>query len=75
MDGSDNYDLSEKAVTSIAVFVDSRRGVDRVTANSDQGNPDATTLQHLDPTLGQTADGSAERGADVEDHIAPKRSQ
>ena len=75
MDGSGNYDLTEKAVASTAVLVVRRHGADRVTANSDQGNPDKTTLRHLDPTLGQTADGSAERGAEVEDHVAPKRSQ
>jgi purine nucleoside permease len=56
-------------------------GTDRVMAlrgavNFDQGNPNETTLQHLDPAPGQTAGGFAETvenielvGSRVVDHI------
>jgi purine nucleoside permease len=48
----------------------------RGAVNFDQGNPNETTLQHLDPAPGQTAGGFAETvlniervGSRVVDHI------
>jgi purine nucleoside permease len=54
----------------------------RGAVNFDQGNPNETTLQHLDPAPGQTAGGFAETvenielvGSRVVDHIVANWSQ
>ena len=50
---------------AIALVINRLHGTDRIAAirgsvNFDQGNPNETTLHHLDPAPGETAGGFAE---------------
>ena len=79
--GADDYLITEMEGTGITQVIARLHGTDRVMAlrgavNFDQGNPNETTLQHLDPAPGQTAGGFAETveniervGSRVVDHI------
>ncbi|MBR1223064.1 purine nucleoside permease [Bradyrhizobium sp. U87765 SZCCT0131] len=79
--GADDYTITEMEGTAITQVIARQHGTDRVMAlrgavNFDQGNPNETTLQHLDPAPGQTAGGFAETvenialvGSTVVDHI------
>jgi purine nucleoside permease len=79
--GADDYVITEMEGTAITQVIARQYGTTRVMAlrgavNFDQGNPNETTLQHLDPAPGQTAGGFAETveniervGSRVVDHI------
>jgi purine nucleoside permease len=79
--GSDDYAITEMEAAAITLVIKRLHGDDRVLSlrgavNFDQGNPNETTLQHLDPAPGQTAGGFAETveniarvGTKVVDHI------
>ncbi|MDQ1902217.1 purine nucleoside permease [Paracoccus sp. WLY502] len=79
--GADDYLVTEMEDNAIAQVIKRLHGTDRIAAirgsvNFDQGNPDETTLQHLDPAPGETAGGFAETvenialvGAPLVDHI------
>jgi purine nucleoside permease len=63
--GADDYVITEMESTAIAHVIQKMVGLDRViglrgAVNFDQGNPNETTLEHLDPAPGQTAGGFAE---------------
>jgi purine nucleoside permease len=79
--GADDYLITEMEAAAIAQVVqrtlgDSRFLSLRGAVNFDQGSPNETTLQHLDPAPGQTAGGFAETvdniatvGSRIVDHI------
>ena len=79
--GADDYVITEMEAAAITLVIKRTHGTDRVMSlrgavNFDQGNPKETTLQHLDPALGETAGGFAETvenialvGTRVVDHI------
>ena len=79
--GADDYLITEMEAAAIAQVVqrtlgDSRFLSLRGAVNFDQGSPNETTLQHLDPAPGQTAGGFAETidniatvGSRMVDHI------
>jgi purine nucleoside permease len=85
--GADDYVITEMEGTGITQVIARLYGTNRVMAlrgavNFDQGNPNETTLQHLDPAPGQTAGGFAETvenielvGARVVDHIVADWAQ
>lgn len=59
---ADPYVITEMEGTAVAYVIKKMVGLDRVMSlrtavNFDQGNPDETTLQHLDPAPGQTPGG------------------
>lgn len=63
--GADDYLITEMEAAAIALVIKRTHGTDRVLSlrgavNFDQGNPNETTLQHLDPAPGETAGGFAE---------------
>jgi purine nucleoside permease len=63
--GADDYLITEMEAAALALVVDRQHGTDRVLSlrgavNFDQGNPNETTLEHLDPAPGETAGGFAE---------------
>jgi purine nucleoside permease len=63
--GADDYMMTEMEAASIAQVIQRSYGDSRIMSlrgavNFDQGNPNETTLQHLDPAPGQTAGGFAE---------------
>lgn len=63
--GADDYLVTEMEDNAIAQVIDRLHGTDRIAAirgavNFDQGNPNETTLEHLDPAPGETAGGFAE---------------
>lgn len=63
--GADDYMMTEMEAAAIAQVIQRSFGTDRIMSlrgavNFDQGNPNETTLQHLDPAPGQTAGGFAE---------------
>ncbi|ETX13486.1 purine nucleoside permease [Roseivivax halodurans JCM 10272] len=63
--GADDYVITEMEAAAIAQVVDRLHGTDRLLSlrgavNFDQGHPDETTLEHLDPAPGETAGGFAE---------------
>ncbi|WP_323008717.1 purine nucleoside permease [Paracoccus sp. (in: a-proteobacteria)] len=63
--GADDYLVTEMEDNAIAQVINRLYGTDRIAAirgsvNFDQGNPNETTLQHLDPAPGETAGGFAE---------------
>jgi purine nucleoside permease len=63
--GADDYLITEMEAAAIALVIGRQHGIDRIISlrgavNFDQGNPDETTLQHLDPAPGETAGGFAE---------------
>lgn len=80
--GADDYVITEMEASAITQVIKRLQGSDRVMSlrgavNFDQGNPNETTLQHLDPAPGETAGGFAETvanvalvGTRVVDHIA-----
>ncbi|MDO6558558.1 purine-nucleoside phosphorylase [Paraglaciecola chathamensis] len=79
--GADDYMIAEMEGVAIAQVLSRTLGTDRVLSlrgavNFDQGNPNETTLAHLDPAPGETAGGFAETvdnivivGGKVVDHI------
>jgi purine nucleoside permease len=79
--GADDYLITEMEAAGIAQVVQRTLGHQRLMSlrgavNFDQGNPNETTLQHLDPAPGQTAGGFAETvdniaavGSRMVDHI------
>lgn len=79
--GADDYMITEMEAAAITQVIDRLHGTDRVLSlrgavNFDQGHPDETTLEHLDPAPGETAGGFAETvaniasvGSAVVDHI------
>jgi purine nucleoside permease len=85
--GADDYVITEMEATALTQVIARQYGTDRVMSlrgavNFDQGNPNETTLQHLDPAPGQTAGGFAETvenleltGSRVADHIVANWSQ
>ena len=63
--GADDYVITEMEAAAVALVVQRTLGPDRTLSlrgavNFDQGHPNETTLQHLDPAPGQTAGGFAE---------------
>ena len=69
--GADDYVITEMEGAGIAQVIAREYGTDRVMAlrgvvNFDQGNPNETTLQHLDPAPGQTAGGFDETVENIE---------
>jgi purine nucleoside permease len=79
--GADDYVITEMEAAAIAQVIQRTLGDGRIMSlrgavNFDQGNPNETTLQHLDPAPGQTAGGFAETvenvaavGGKMADHI------
>lgn len=79
--GADDYMITEMEATAIAQVLNRTVGTQRMMSlrgavNFDQGNPNETTLEHLDPAPGETAGGFAETvenivlvGAPLVDHI------
>jgi purine nucleoside permease len=79
--GADDYIATEMEAAAIAQVIDRIHGTQRIlslrgSVNFDQGNPNETTLEHLDPAPGETAGGFAETvenivlvGGKVTDHI------
>ena len=84
---ADDYVITEMEAAAITLVIKRTHGTDRVMSlrgavNFDQGNPNETTLQHLDPAPGQTAGGFAETvqnielvGSRVVDHIVGNWTQ
>jgi len=69
--GADDYLITEMEAAAITQVIDRLHGTERILSlrgavNFDQGNPDETTLQHLDPAPGETAGGFAETVANIE---------
>ena len=63
--GADDYIATEMEGTAIAHVLEKHKNLDRTISlrgavNFDQGNPNETTREHLDPAPGQTAGGFAE---------------
>jgi purine nucleoside permease len=79
--GADDYVTTEMEAAAITQVISRINGTQRIlslrgSVNFDQGNPNETTLEHLDPAPGETAGGFAETvenivlvGAKVTDHI------
>lgn len=79
--GADDYVATEMEAAAITQVISRINGTQRIlslrgSVNFDQGNPNETTLEHLDPAPGETAGGFAETvenillvGAKVTDHI------
>jgi purine nucleoside permease len=79
--GADDYIATEMEAAAITQVISRIHGTQRImslrgSVNFDQGNPNETTLEHLDPAPGETAGGFAETvenivlvGANVTDHI------
>lgn len=68
--GADDYVATEMEAAAIALVLARTHGTDRIlslrgSVNFDQGNPNETTLAHLDPAPGETAGGFAETVANV----------
>ena len=69
--GADDYVITEMEAAGITQVISRQYGTDRVLSlrgavNFDQGNPNETTLEHLDPAPGETAGGFAETVSNVE---------
>jgi purine nucleoside permease len=85
--GADDYVITEMEAAAITLVIKRTHGTDRVMSlrgavNFDQGSPEETTLQHLDPAPGETAGGFAETvenielvGSRVVDHIVANWSE
>ncbi len=85
--GADDYLITEMEAAAIAQVIQRTLGGRRLLSlrgavNFDQGNPNETTLQHLDPAPGQTAGGFAETvdnvavvGSRMVDHIVSHWSE
>lgn len=79
--GADDYITTEMEAAAITQVISRSYGTQRIlslrgSVNFDQGNPNETTLEHLDPAPGETAGGFAETvenivivGAKMTDHI------
>ena len=79
--GADDYITTEMEATAIAQVISRIHRTKRIlslrgSVNFDQGNPNETTLEHLDPAPGETAGGFAETvenimlvGSTMTDHI------
>lgn len=79
--GADDYLTTEMEAAAITQVISRTHGTQRIlslrgSVNFDQGNPNETTLEHLDPAPGETAGGFAETvenivvvGATVTDFI------
>ena len=79
--GADDYVTTEMEAAAITQVISRVHGIRRVlslrgSVNFDQGNPNETTLAHLDPAPGETAGGFAETvenimliGSTMTDHI------
>lgn len=68
--GADDYIITEMEAAALALVINRSHGTDRILSlrgavNFDQGNPNETTLQHLDPAPGETAGGFAETVANI----------
>jgi purine nucleoside permease len=78
---ADDYVATEMEAVAITQVISRIHGTKRIlslrgSVNFDQGNPNETTLEHLDPAPGETAGGFAETvenivlvGANMTDHI------
>jgi purine nucleoside permease len=69
--GADDYVITEMEAAAVTLVIKRTHGTDRVMSlrgavNFDQGNPNETTLQHLDPAPGQTAGGFEETVENIE---------
>jgi purine nucleoside permease len=69
--GADDYVITEMEAAAVALVLKRTVGLDRMLSlrgavNFDQGNPNETTLQHLDPKPGETAGGFDETVENVE---------
>jgi purine nucleoside permease len=69
--GADDYVITEMEAAAITLVIKRTYGSDRLMSlrgavNFDQGSPNETTLQHLDPAPGQTAGGCAETVQNIE---------
>ncbi len=79
--GADDYITTEMEAAAITQVISRIHGTQRIlslrgSVNFDQGHPNETTLEHLDPAPGETAGGFTETvenivlvGAKVTDHI------
>lgn len=79
--GADDYVITEMEAAAIAQVIDRTLGTERIMSlrgavNFDQGHPNESTLDHLDPAPGETAGGFAQTvenivlvGSVVTDHI------
>lgn len=68
--GADDYLITEMEAAALALVINRQHGTDRILSlrgavNFDQGNPNETTQQHLDPAPGQTAGGFAETVSNI----------
>jgi purine nucleoside permease len=68
--GADDYMITEMEAAAITQVINRLHGTDRVMSlrgavNFDQGSPNETTLEHLDPAPGETAGGFAETVANI----------
>ena len=66
-----DYVITEMEAAAITQVIDRLHGTDRVLSlrgavNFDQGHPDETTLEHLDPAPGETAGGFDETLVNIE---------
>ncbi len=85
--GADDYVITEMENIAITTVIRRQFGTGRVLSlrgavNFDQGNPNETTLQHLDPAPGHTAGGFSETvsniaavGTRIADHIVADWAQ
>jgi purine nucleoside permease len=67
---ADDYVSTEMEAAAIAQVIDRTLGTKRImslrgSVNFDQGSPNETTLEHLDPAPGQTAGGFSETVANI----------
>lgn len=79
--GADDYIATEMEAAAITQVINRIHGKQRIlslrgSVNFDQGNPNETTLEHLDPAPGETAGGFAETvenmvlvGSTLTDHV------
>ncbi len=68
---ADDYVITEMEAAAIAQVIDRLHGTERVLSlrgavNFDQGHPEETTLEHLDPAPGETAGGFDETLVNIE---------
>lgn len=68
--GADDYLITEMEAAALALVINRTHGTERILSlrgavNFDQGNPNETTQQHLDPAPGETAGGFSETVANI----------